>query len=54
MKLQSAYPKPRRSKMPFVLLLLIVLLVGGTAYLSTSLEPQPTETIEVEISADAQ
>ncbi|MBT8427268.1 MAG: hypothetical protein KJO02_04480 [Erythrobacter sp.] len=54
MKLQSAYSKPRRSKVPFVLLFIIVLLVGGTVYLSTSVEPQPTQTIEEEIASDAE
>ena len=54
MKLQSAHPKPRRSKAPLVLLFLIALLVGGTVYLSTSVEPQPTQTIEQEIASDAE
>ena len=54
MKLQSAHPKPRRSKMPFILLFLIVLLVGGTVYFSSSADVQPTETVEVEIAADGE
>lgn len=54
MKLQSAHPTPRRSKMPFVLLFLLVIVVGGTIYFSMTAEPQPTETIEEEIVVNAE
>lgn len=36
-----------------VLILLILVLVGGTYYLSTSVEEQKTQTIEADVATDA-